>query len=199
MVPKGEGKTKGYSEWGELKKGLRYFRSAYPHLLSHHPHCKYYDKDVLHIGKLKLCWGCIVTYPTMIIALVLITAFGWYREFAWWQFFIAGIVFGSFELISLWRKGRGLRHRTIKFFLGLGLAFMTVGVFTIPIHLIFRSIIYLYLYMAAGLLGSLRIIAMERKCKKCPWKGNWYRCPGFGELNSRLEEQGMLPVSNRMD
>ena len=127
MEPGGNKKKRKYSEREELKKGLHYFRSAYPHLLSHHPHCKYYERDVLRIGGWRFCWGCIVTYPTMIAAIVLVLAFGWYRDFTWWQFMIAGLVFGSFELISLWRKGRGLRHHTIKFFLGLGLAFMTIG------------------------------------------------------------------------
>lgn len=105
---------------------------------------------------------------------------------------VAGTIFGSFELISLWRKGRGFRHRIIKSFLGLGLALMTIGIFTIPIHLAFRILIFIYMFMIAGGLGSLRIRAMEKKCKRCPWKGNWYRCPGFEELNSVLEKDGLL-------
>jgi hypothetical protein len=183
---------RSYSETHELKKGFRYFKHAHPYLLSHHPHCKYYAKDFLKIGKWRFCWGCIVTYPTFIAVLIGLLLLGIHNDFTWWQFIIAGVIFGSFELISLWRKGTGLRHRTIKFFLGIGLALTTIGVFTIPIHLAFRIVIYFYLYMMAGLFGSLRIIAMEKKCRKCRWKGNWYRCPGFEELNSSLEKEGLL-------
>ena len=52
--------NKPYSEMSELKKGLRYIKHARHYLISHHPHCKYYDKDVLRIGKLRICWGCMV-------------------------------------------------------------------------------------------------------------------------------------------
>ncbi|MBN1390682.1 MAG: hypothetical protein JXA22_08590 [Candidatus Thermoplasmatota archaeon] len=179
-----------YSEWRELKKGLKYLKASYPYLLSHHPLCRYYDGDVLHVGKWRVCWGCIVTYPTMLCAIAAIVVLGLHHELSWWQFMLSGLVLGSFELISLWRKGRGLRHRTIKFFLGLGLASMTIGVFSIPVHLVFRMLIFIQLYIVAGMLGSFRIVKMEKKCRRCPWKGNWFRCPGFRELNERLGGEG---------
>jgi hypothetical protein len=185
-------KRRPYSEWNEMKKGLRSIKFTIPHMLSHHPHCKYYDKDVLHIGKWKFCWGCIVAYPVMVICMFLIIILGLTEEFSWWEFILAGMIFGSFELISLWRKGRGLRHRIIKFFLGIGLALMIIGVILIPIHIGFRILIFVHLYFLAGFLGSFRIRAMETKCKKCKWKGNWNRCPGFEEMNSRLEREGLL-------
>jgi hypothetical protein len=187
-----KGEKRPYSEWNELRKAFRSIYFSFPHVLSHHPHCKYYDKDVLHIGKWRFCWGCIVTYPVMVLCILFVLLLGLNREFPWWQFVIAGTVFGGFELISLWRKGRGLRHRTIKTFLGLGLGLMTIGVFSIPIHLPFRLLIYLQLYLIAGFFGSLRILAMEKKCQRCGWKGNWNRCPGFEEMNARLEEKGLL-------
>lgn len=181
-----------YSEWGEMKRSVRSIICSFPHLLSHHPHCKYYDKDVLHIGRWRLCWGCIVTYPTMIITLAALLFFNIHNEFTWWQFIVAGTILGSFELISLWRKGRGLRHRTIKLFLGIGLASMTIGVFSIPIHLFLRFLIFTQLFLIASFFGSIRILAMEKKCKRCRWNGNWFRCPGFEELNSKLERKGLL-------
>ncbi|MGA1792855.1 MAG: hypothetical protein ACMUHM_02795 [Thermoplasmatota archaeon] len=181
-----------FGEWEEFKKAFRSIRFCFPHMLSHHPHCRWYEKDVLRIGRLKFCWGCIVTYPAMIAALAVILAFGLQDEFEWWQFVIAGGVFGSFEFISLWRKGRGIRHRTIKFFLGLGLAFMLVGIFSIPIHIALRVLLLIHLYLLASLFASLRIFAMEKKCKRCSWMGNWNRCPGFEEMNSRLEKEGLL-------
>jgi hypothetical protein len=181
-----------YSEWNEFKKAVRSVRHSFPHVVSHHPHCKYYHKDVLHIGKWRFCWGCIVTYPVMILTIFLILILGLNDEFSWWQFVITGILFGSFEFISLWRKGRGLRHRTIKFFLGIGLAAMIIGIFSIPIHLGFRILILVQLYFIAAFFGSFRIRAMEKKCRKCFWKGNWNRCPGFEEMNSKLESEGLL-------
>jgi hypothetical protein len=181
-----------YSEWNEMKKALRSIKHSFPHLLSHHPHCKYYNEDVLHVGRHRLCWGCIVTYPTMFLFISLILIFGFQNDLSWWKFIIVGAVFGSFEFISLWKKGKGLRHRTIKFFLGVGLALMIVGVFTIPIHLGFRILILVQLYLIAGFFGSLRIRAMEKKCKKCGWNGNWNRCPGFEEMNSKLEENDLI-------
>ena len=190
---KSQKKKKGsYSEWNEMKKAFRSIKFTLPHVLSHHPHCRYYDKDVLHLGKLKICWGCIVTYPVMILTMFMIIFMDLTSEFSWWQFIIAGIVFGSFEFISLWRKGRGLRHRIIKFLLGIGLASVIIGVFVIPIHIGWKILIFIHLYLLAGFFGSFRIRAMEKKCKKCSWKGNWYRCPGFEEMNSRLEREGLL-------
>ncbi|MGA1873613.1 MAG: hypothetical protein ACMUHY_08060 [Thermoplasmatota archaeon] len=162
-------KVRPYSEWNELKNALRSIQYSFPYLLSHHPHCSWYSRDVLRLGRWRFCWGCIVTYPTMIVTLTAIIFLGIHHRFDWWQFVAAGVILGSFEFISLWRKGRGLRHRTIKFFLGLGLAFVTVGVFTIPISLFLRILIYFHLYLLAGLFGSLRVVAMEKKCKRCSW------------------------------
>jgi hypothetical protein len=62
----------------------------------------------------------------------------------------------------------------------------------IPIHIGWKILIFIHLYLLAGFFGSFRIRAMEKKCKKCNWKGNWYRCPGFEEMNSRLEREGLL-------
>ncbi|MBW1692433.1 MAG: hypothetical protein JRJ70_17175 [Deltaproteobacteria bacterium] len=189
-------KKKGFKkieyEWEQLKQGYAYIKIAKPYLLSHHPHCKYYSKDVLKIGKYRFCWGCIVTYPTMVSSMILFLLLDFQNKFAWWEFVIAGIIFGSYEFISLWRKGSGLRHRIIKFLLGIGLALTTIGVFTIPIHLFFRILIFIQLYMMAGLLGSLRMVAMEKKCRKCKWKGNWYKCPGFEELNRELKKRNLI-------
>ncbi|MFO8051982.1 MAG: hypothetical protein R6V01_09860 [Thermoplasmatota archaeon] len=181
-----------YREIDELKKGMRYIRWAFPYLLSHHPHCRWYEKDVLHLGKVRLCWGCIVTYPVAIITLVMVLSLGLHHRYPWYVFILLGFAFGSFEFISLWRKGTGLRHRIIKFFLGIGISLATVGVFMIPIHILFRMYIFFTLFTAAGMLMSFRIIAMENKCKRCAWKGNWYQCPGFEELNSNLEKEGLL-------
>lgn len=194
MGPKsiGEEERMPYREWNEMKRTVRSIRYSFPHIVSHHPHCKYYDQDVLHIGKWRFCWGCIVTYPTMALMILLIVLLDIHMEFAWWQFIIAGIVLGSFELISLWKKGSGLRHRTIKFFLGIALASMTVGIFTIPVHLVFKILIFAQLFIVAGFFGSFRILAMEKKCKRCRWKGNWFRCPGFEEMNSKLEKEGLF-------
>ena len=106
-------------------------------------------------------------------------------------FMLLGIAFGSFEFISLWRKGTGLRHRIIKIFLGIGIALATIGVFMIPFHILLRIYIFFLCYSAASVSMSLRFKGMERKCNDCEWKGNWYQCPGFEELNSKLDEKGL--------
>lgn len=80
----------------------------------------------------------------------------------------------------------------IKIALGIGVSLSTIGVFLIPIHLIFRIYIFFVLFTAAGMFMSLRIKAIEKKCNRCEWKGNWYQCPGFEELNSKLEDNDLL-------
>ncbi|MFW3146688.1 MAG: hypothetical protein ACMUIE_07755 [Thermoplasmatota archaeon] len=181
-----------YNEWKEFKEGFGYLRTAIPYLLSHHPHCTKYRRDVLNIGRLKLCWGCIVTYPVAIAVVILILHFGTYKDYPWYLFILMGVAFGSFEFISLWRKGTGLRHRMIKIFLGIGIALVTVGIFMIPVHILLRLYFLFAGYTAAGAAMSLRLRGMEKKCKRCEWKGNWYQCPGFEELNSKLEKKGLL-------
>jgi hypothetical protein len=181
-----------YSESMELVKALRSIGYSFPHFISHHPHCRWYEEDVLHIGKWRLCWGCIVAYPVALLTLIILMVTGAHDLVQWYILLVLGFAFGSFELISLWRKGRGFRHHLIKIFLGVGLAFATTGVFIIPVHIVIRIVVFFQLLLIAGALASLRILQMERKCKRCSWKGNWMRCPGFEEMNSKLEKEGLL-------
>jgi len=188
----GRGENIPYSEWKELGRSLRAIGISFPHILSHHPHCRWYEGDVLHLGKWRLCRGCIITYPVAAFTLIISLLVGAHRIVPWYFLLVLGVAFGSFELISLWREVGGSRYRVIKVFLGIGLALTTLGVFMTPIHLTIRILIFIQLFLIAGALASIRILKMEKKCKRCGWEGNWMRCPGFEEMNSKLESDGSL-------
>ncbi len=160
-------------------------------MFAHHPICEPYSKDVLHVGRTRFCWGCLVTYPTAITVLMVMVLTGWNELLPWFLWFLIGVLFGAAELLNLLQKRVGLAHRLINFCLGTGMAFMTLAVFMMDIFICFRLYLFFMLYMLAGLLITYRVRNFEKRCAKCSWKKDWNNCPGFRDLHNKLKKEGL--------
>jgi hypothetical protein len=152
-----------------------------PFLLSHHPHCKYFENDVYHLGKHRLCIGCFTSYPIAIFVVAL-----WFLgiiPYLWPTLLLLGLFFGLIQLLSFTRltDKKGVKI-IVKVFLGLGFGFFASGVLAMPLPLWFRVVTLINLGFATGMLGFLRYKKVIKTCERCEYKGNYYVCPGFAQL-----------------
>ena len=168
-----------------------FIRITGPHLLSHHPHCRMYDRDVLRIGKIRLCSGCFIAYPTAIAVIVYGSVTGLSYQYPWYYYMISGIIVGLSQFISLFGRGERFRH-LIKFFLGLGIGLTTIGVFRFPVHICLSILIFYLLVVLAGFFANKRVLKIENICEKCKYKKDWYHCPGLKKVHDDLRNNDLL-------
>lgn len=173
-----------------LRKSLLYGKSFIPFFLSHHPECENFKGHTIKCGKIKLCIGCFIGYPTAIIALLLLRIFDKNELFNSDFFFFLSVIFlGTFFLSPL----NLTKNKTIKiiqkFLIGLGAALLfnwimersypkSVNVITAFITF-YVIIIVLNIYHAYGILGS---------CYKCETPFNWGLCSGFCTIRERMKK-----------
>lgn len=169
---------------------INILRATFPYLLSHHPHCDRYGNDVFKIGRLRLCKGCYITYPTILLVMVFSCLSGIVHRYPWYSFAGTGMVIGSFEFISLFFDVGGYRM-VIKFLLGLGVGLVIVGVYLMPIGIYYSTLIIMMLVVLANLIYMIRWKKFKKKCLACPHEMDWENCPGFREMNERMERYGM--------
>jgi hypothetical protein len=158
-----------------------------PFILSHHPHCKYFEDDVYHVGKHRLCIGCFTSYPVAIIVVVL-----WFLGVLpdhWFLLILVGFFFGLIQLLSFTRltDKKGVKI-VVKFFLGLGFGFFASGILAMPIPLWFKVLTFINLGILTGLLGIFRYKKVSKICEICEYKGNYTICPGFAPIYRALEK-----------
>ncbi len=175
----------------KIARVKRFLGISWPYLLSHHPHCRTFQDDVLHLGQIRLCAGCFIAYPTalIVISYSLLTDLAFL--YPWYYYILPGFFLGSFQLLSLFGKGERFRH-LIKFTLGLGIGLTTIGVFRTGLHICLSLYIFYMLVMFSGMLVNLRARKIEKICEKCRYKKDWYHCPGFGKLHQDLGREGFL-------
>ena len=73
---------------GNIKKFLLYSKSFLPFFLSHHPECESFKEHTINLGRVKLCIGCFISYPTAIFAFFLIRILNLHFLFSTQPFFI---------------------------------------------------------------------------------------------------------------
>ncbi len=168
----------------EFKEFMNLLREKNDYFLSHHPMCSRFDDDVYHFAGKRLCVGCFTAYPVGSIIFIL-----WIIDFIQistpMAFFI-GISFGVFQFLSLtdvseYKIGKIL----IKVFLGLGIGFFMIGIFSLPIHLFLRVILFLICINIAALYSFLRMRKITKICQGCEYEKDWSNCPGFKKSHSR--------------
>jgi len=176
-----------------LRKSLLYGKSFIPFFLSHHPECENFKGHTLKCGKIKLCIGCFIGYPTAIITLLLLRIFDKNEFFNSDLFFVLSMIFlGTFFLSPLNLTKNKAVKIIQKFLIGLGAALLfnwimgrsysksvNIGTAFITFYVI---IIVLNIYHAYGILGS---------CYKCETPFNWGMCSGFCTIRERMKKNDL--------
>ena len=176
-----------------MRKSLLYGKSFIPFFLSHHPECENFKGHTLKCGKLKLCIGCFIGYPTAIITLLLLRIFNKNSLFNSDLFFVLSMIFlGTFFFSPLNLTKNKAVKIIQKFLIGLGAALLfnwimgrsysksvNIGTAFITFYVI---IIVLNIYHAYGILGS---------CYKCETPFNWGLCSGFCTIRERMKKNDL--------
>ncbi len=167
------------SEFGsEFKEFIGLLRRSKDYLLAHHPSCDKFEEDCYHIGEKRLCVGCFTAYPTALMIIV-IWLFGLIDISIGWKFLI-GTFFGSLQFFSLTRiSDFKFGKIVIKVFLGLGIGFFTIAIFSIPVHILVRIFLFIGCINIAGFFSFLRMKKIENICDSCEYNREWSNCPGF--------------------
>ncbi|MFX1530689.1 MAG: hypothetical protein ACFFBC_06215 [Promethearchaeota archaeon] len=173
-----------------LRKVFLYGKSFIPFFFSHHPECEYFKGHTLKCGKIKLCIGCFIGYPTAFFALLLIRLLDKDNFFNSDLFFILSMIFlGTFFLSPLKLTKNKMIKIIQKFLIGFGAALLFNWIMERPYskktNLRIASItfyiilIILNIYHAYSILGS---------CYKCETPFNWGMCSGFCTIRDRMKE-----------
>ena len=173
-----------------LRKVLLYGKSFIPFFFSHHPECEYFKNHTLKCGKIKLCIGCFIGYPTAFISLLLIRFLDKDNFFNSDLFFVLSMIFlGTFFLSPLKLIKNKMVKIIQKFLIGFGAALLFNWIMERPYskntNLRIASItfyiilIILNIYHAYSILGS---------CYKCETPFNWGMCSGFCTIRDRMKD-----------
>lgn len=178
---------------GIIKKFFLYIKSFLPFFLSHHPECERFKEHTLNLGKVRLCIGCFIGYPTAICAFFLIRFLNLHLLFSAQPFFILSLIFlGTFFLSPL----NLTKYKKIKIFqkilIGIGAAILFNWImernFSYFINIRTAFIVFyilltvLNLYHAYGILSS---------CYTCETPFNWGKCSGFCTIRNRMRKNSV--------
>ena len=64
----------------KIKRFFLYLRSFGPLFLSHHPECERFKEHTINIGRIKLCIGCFVGYPTAILGIYMLSFLNYIQD-----------------------------------------------------------------------------------------------------------------------
>jgi hypothetical protein len=181
------------NDYNIIKKFLLYLKCFIPFFVSHHPECNDFKGHTLRWGKVRLCIGCFIGYPTAIMTLLFIRILNMGLFFSSQLFFLISLIFlGTFFLSPL-NLTKDKRIKILqKFFLGIGTALLFNWImerpFTFTINLstalfvFYIQLIILNLYHVYGILNS---------CYKCDTPFNWGKCAGFCTIRARMERKSL--------
>lgn len=149
-------------------------------LTAHHPVCTVYAQDWVRFGRLRVCQGCLATWPTFLLSLPL----AWHLALKLppgttpLGLAAAGLVFGLPQGLTVLTRLARPQRWCAKLLGGFGLALLLAGAWiALPPTYLLEGVIVL----ACGftLLLALRMRTILQTCKACPWAMDWEACPGM--------------------
>lgn len=164
------------------------FPKLVPLILSHHPDCEPYRKDVLRLGKLRLCRGCTISYG---LVLIWVASYilspdirGLFDPFSPGLIIGAGVVLGLFQVLrGIYRSLSVIGRSLVKVALGSGIGLILIGIFQLELGFWVTFWTIMGLFVVYGLLGgSLRFFYMKRTCEECEFRGDLKNCPGLSAI-----------------
>lgn len=178
---------------GKVKKFFLYGKSFLPFFLSHHPECESFKDHTLKCGKVNLCIGCFIGYPTALVTLFLIRISNLHFLFNSQISLILSILFiGSFFLSPLnltkYKKIKILQ----KFLIGIGSALLFNWIMERPysFNINFRTAFFVF-YIQVVLLNIYHAYGILNSCYKCETPFSWGKCAGFCNIRVRMENNSL--------
>jgi hypothetical protein len=146
--------------------------------LAHHPLCSEFRSDVVRVGRVHLCSGCLVAWPSFLLSLPF--AILWRLDGApAWPLLAVGLALGAPQLASYLRRGSRAERATAKALGGSGLALVFTGLLGLGWPGFWLVGALSVGGVASLALQAVRLRAMLATCDACPFRRQWESCPGF--------------------
>ncbi|MHA2182908.1 MAG: hypothetical protein ACXAAH_15930 [Promethearchaeota archaeon] len=172
---------------------MLFLKSLIPFFLSHHPECEDFKGHTLKCGKIRLCIGCFIGYPTAIITFFLIRSLNLNALFNTQPFLLISLVFlGTFFLSPL-RLTKNKRIKILqKLLIGMGAALLFNWIMERPYSFSTNSrTAFIVFYILVVLLNFYHVYGILNSCYKCGTPFNWGKCAGFRNIRVRMENNGI--------
>ncbi len=168
-----------------VSKWFYILRAAKPLLLSHHPNCDRFQNHVINIKGHRICFGCLIIYPTLILSIITIfISKNQVNNLFEWHFIIIGAALVSLKIIDLEKKSYKL---IINLFTGIGVALAIFSIFELPFDLWINVIILILFILFTGFLAGYKFDKKMKVCKnECEYKRDWSQCPGLKEVYVKI-------------
>lgn len=146
--------------------------------LAHHPLCSTFRSDVVLVGGVAVCAGCLALWPAVLVGFPL-GLMALLRGADALPLLVASVTTGWAQLAGTLRRGSRAERAMAKGMLGLGIgvglaALLAVGLPGLAIAAM----------VAAGGVGAVvlqvvRARSILRTCDACPYRRDWAQCPAF--------------------
>lgn len=185
---------------GKIRKAWLYLKSLGPILLSHHPSCDKFENHSIKAGKYRLCIGCFIGYPAVILSIIMLGIFRIDAYFSPDILFLIGLILISSFFLGLF----GLTEKKLlkiiqKIIIGIGAGFIFWGIWSLPNSFLINFLFFIMVY-GAGLtvLNAQHAYGIIKGCKHCTYYKKWEECPGFRDVYLRFEQNDLeFPFRDR--
>ncbi len=188
---------------GSRKDLFLYLISFIPIMISHHPECERFKAHVFHCGRVKLCVGCFIAYPTGVLALTLFFFIRLDKIFSPLMLLFLAFIFNAFTLLSLTGLTRNKIIKSVqKGAIAVGVAFLLTWIKAIPLSISLSTKITFSLSIIVVFLGVYNfkhVFTFLNTCYHCPFIFQWWRCPGFTSMREKWEVHGLPNVLVSME
>lgn len=169
-----------------------FYWALQPVFWSHHPMCEKYKDHSIHLFNKDLCIGCFVGFPSGYIMLFIGYVTGLFGLFDTMQLWYIGLALVSVYLLSIFGLMKSKKMKIFsKILIGSGAAFLVAAVFSYPDPFGVKLVItFLIIGLLLSVINIIRLLKMNRKCKKCEYKRDLDHCPGFGKIIEQMSEKG---------
>jgi len=173
----------------------------WPLILSHHPECEKFNNHTLNIGRVRLCIGCFIGYPTAIIGIILINYLNISKIFPTDFFLVISIILISTFFMSPLHLTRVKSVKIVqKFLIGLGASFLFWWIWSLPNPLLTNYFILMFTFsILLGVLNFYHILGFLGTCYKCDTPFSWGICNGFGTIKKNFARFKLNNFLNQFD
>jgi hypothetical protein len=169
-----------------------FYWALQPIFWTHHPMCSYYKDHTIHLFNKDLCIGCFVGIPSGFLMLFIGSITGLFDMFNTKQLWSIGFVMISVYFLSIFGLTNSKKIKiTTKIIIGSGAGFIVAAIFSYPDIFIIKLIVSIVVIGGLlSLINVIRLLKMNRTCKKCEYKRDLDHCPGFSKIIQQLAEKG---------